>query len=226
MTSENVPARPSASVVIARDAPAGIEILMLRRNEKIAFHGGAWVFPGGRVDAADAVGTNSDPLEVARRAALRETLEETGLTPSPESLRPFAHWTTPIGLPKRFATWFFLAPVAEEVTVTVDNDEIIDYRWLTPAATLASHAAGELDLPAPTYVTLLGFRAHDSLQALTAAIDAAPVAHFVPRVVAVEGGRCTVYEEDVAYTTLDLELPGPRHRLIMRGNDFSYLREL
>ncbi|MEQ8660592.1 MAG: NUDIX hydrolase [Gammaproteobacteria bacterium] len=152
-TNEPAPARPSASVVIARDAGA-LEILMLRRNERIAFHGGAWVFPGGRVDADDQRGTGADELAVARRAAVRETIEETGLAPAAESLLPFAHWTTPVGLPKRFATWFFLAPVADDVSVTVDNDEIIDYRWLTPAAALAAHAAGAIDLPAPTYVTL------------------------------------------------------------------------
>ena len=225
MTSQDAPARPSASVVIARHGGDALEILMLRRNQSIAFHGGAWVFPGGRVDEADHAGTDGTEIDVARRAALRETREETGLDPAPHSLLPFAHWTTPVGLPKRFATWFFLAPFAENATVTVDNDEIIDYRWMTPAATLAAHAAGEIDLPAPTYVTLLRFSSYASLEALVAALAASEVERFVPRVVKVDGGRCTVYEEDIAYESLDLELPGPRHRLIMRGNDFRYLRE-
>ncbi|MEQ8661052.1 MAG: NUDIX hydrolase, partial [Gammaproteobacteria bacterium] len=60
---------------------------------------------------------------------------------------------------------------------------------------------------------------------LVAALTAAAVERFVPRVVSIDGGRCTVYVEDVAYESLDLEQPGPRHRLLMRGNDFRYLRE-
>ncbi len=44
---------PAATVILAKDAEPGIEVLMLRRNSAIAF-GGAWVFPGGRVDPEDA----------------------------------------------------------------------------------------------------------------------------------------------------------------------------
>src|SRR5207237_7560669 len=47
-------ARPAATVVVLRDCPAGPEVFMVRRHEGTAFMGGAHVFPGGRVDAADA----------------------------------------------------------------------------------------------------------------------------------------------------------------------------
>jgi 8-oxo-dGTP pyrophosphatase MutT (NUDIX family) len=46
-------ARPAATVVVLRDGPAGPEVFMVRRHEGTAFMGGAHVFPGGRVDAAD-----------------------------------------------------------------------------------------------------------------------------------------------------------------------------
>lgn len=222
MSTQPAPAKPSASVVVVRDGAGAIEVLMLRRNEKIAFHGGAWVFPGGRVDAADGA---DDELEVAKRAAVRETLEETGLEVTAGAMLPFAHWTTPVQLPKRFATWFFAAPIVGGNDVRIDNSEIIDYRWLTPAAALAMHAAGELELPAPTFVTLLGFNAHANLAALTARLRAAEVQRFVPRLVPVDGGRCTVYQEDASYETLDFHTPGPRHRLLMVGHDWQYLRD-
>jgi len=45
--------RPAATVVVLRDGPAGPEVFMVRRHEGTAFMGGAHVFPGGRVDAAD-----------------------------------------------------------------------------------------------------------------------------------------------------------------------------
>ena len=50
------PAIPAATVVLLRDAPGGVETLMLRRNSKLAFAGGAWVFPGGRIDPEDYPG--------------------------------------------------------------------------------------------------------------------------------------------------------------------------
>ena len=65
MSNTPAPAKPSASVVVVRDGAEALEVLMLRRNEKIAFHGGAWVFPGGRVDAEDGDYADGAELEVA-----------------------------------------------------------------------------------------------------------------------------------------------------------------
>ena len=107
MSTAPVPAKPSASVVIVRDGERSLEVLMVRRNQKIVFHGGAWVFPGGRVDAGDEQPAPNTELATARRAAMREAFEETGLAVAADKMLPFAHWTTPEGLPKRFATWFF-----------------------------------------------------------------------------------------------------------------------
>ena len=47
------PAIPAATVVLLRDGADGVETLMLRRDSKLAFAGGAWVFPGGRIDPED-----------------------------------------------------------------------------------------------------------------------------------------------------------------------------
>ena len=46
--------RPAATVLTLREATNGYEILMLRRNLESDFVGGAYVFPGGGVDAGDA----------------------------------------------------------------------------------------------------------------------------------------------------------------------------
>ncbi|WP_374525514.1 NUDIX domain-containing protein [Sphingopyxis sp.] len=78
---------PAATLVIMR--PAGgdgpDEILMVKRATNMAFAAGAVVFPGGRVDPDDHLVAErhgfaaDDPDGAARVAALRETLEETGL---------------------------------------------------------------------------------------------------------------------------------------------------
>jgi 8-oxo-dGTP pyrophosphatase MutT (NUDIX family) len=225
MSTISAPAKQAASVVVVRDGSHSLEVLMLRRNQKITFHGGDWVFPGGRVDAGDAHTDAESELVIARRAAAREALEEAGLEVSDQAMLPFAHWTTPEGLPKRFATWFFAATYAGDAAVQIDNSEIVDHRWLTPQTALELHAGGELSLPAPTFVTLLAFGKFTDCAALSEHLSHIEIEHFVPRLVKFDGGRCTLYVEDAGYETLDLDAPGARHRLVIHGTKFDYLRD-
>ena len=225
MSANPAPAKPSASVVVVRDGARSLEVLLVRRNEKIAFHGGAWVFPGGRVDDSDGAGRASSELDLAKRAAVREALEETGLELTVDAMLPFAHWTTPVDLPKRFATWFFAAVIDGVADVRIDNSEIVDYRWMTPAAALGLHVAGKLNLPAPTFVTLLGFKLTDSCAQLVERLRGIEIQRFVPRLVPIDDGRCTLYEEDAGYEISDFHAPGAKHRLVMKGTDWEYIRD-
>ncbi len=78
------PPIPAATLVIFRERDgAPPELLMVERSERLAFAGGALVFPGGRVDEGDrllAATLPGDPDDTAARiAAIRETVEEAGL---------------------------------------------------------------------------------------------------------------------------------------------------
>ncbi|MEZ5742383.1 MAG: NUDIX domain-containing protein [Sphingomonadaceae bacterium] len=78
---------PAATVVIFRNEPNGgpPQLLMVQRAKEMRFAGGAAVFPGGRVDEADRelaarlIPDEESEVAAARIAAIRETLEETGL---------------------------------------------------------------------------------------------------------------------------------------------------
>ena len=80
---------PAATIIIFRNAPdsGAPEVLMTVRSRNMTFAGGMAVFPGGRVDPADyalgeavAAAHGLTPDEAAHQiAAVRETLEETGL---------------------------------------------------------------------------------------------------------------------------------------------------
>lgn len=81
---------PAATLIVMRDRGGQPpELLMVERSVGMAFAGGAMVFPGGRVDGADAAAAagHHQPDAAARIAAIRETLEESsvaaGLTPIP-----------------------------------------------------------------------------------------------------------------------------------------------
>jgi len=224
------PARPAATVILIRNAASGLETLLLRRNAALEFHGGSWVFPGGRIDPADydppgEGGPEEDARVVAARAAAREAREEAGLDLDPETLVYFSHWTTPIGLPRRFSTWFYLAP-APDGSVEVDGGEIHDHRWMTPAAALDDRDAGHIALPAPTYVSLLALRTFRTVSDAVSRCRLERPEVYVPRNQSVPGGRLSLYEADAGYESGNYDLPGPRHRLWMLEEKWRYERDL
>ena len=92
--------RDAATVVLLRDAPTGLEVLLQRRHAQMANMAGMYVFPGGKLDAADREpacaalldqpaaqlhaalgesGTDTATAAGLHIAALREALEECGL---------------------------------------------------------------------------------------------------------------------------------------------------
>jgi 8-oxo-dGTP pyrophosphatase MutT (NUDIX family) len=217
-----VPA-PAATVVLVRDGTAGLEVLLAKRSSKLAFHGGAWVFPGGRIDPEDYAGAPEDLLSAARRGAAREAKEEAGVDVDSDALVHLSNWTTPEISAKRFATWFFIGEVTGGVEVA-DGTETDSLRWFRPAEALAARDAGEIELAPPQWITLQWLRDHGSVtQALGAATLAEPV-EFTPRFHFVEGGGAIcVYNEDIAYDDLGrLDSPGARHRLYMRDTGWEY----
>jgi recombination protein RecT len=79
--------RPAATVLLLRDTPQGLELLMTRRSPSASFAPGAYVFPGGVIDEADAQAhgaaarrpTQSDLRLTQALAAIRESFEELGV---------------------------------------------------------------------------------------------------------------------------------------------------
>ncbi|HEY8217040.1 MAG TPA: NUDIX domain-containing protein [Acidimicrobiia bacterium] len=203
---------PAATVVLVRDASDGLETLMLRKNSKLAF-GGMWVFPGGRIDDADRDGA-VDVVSAARRAAVREAAEEADLVVDEPTLAWISHWLPPGLAPRRYATWFFVAP-APEGAVTIDGGEIHDSAWMAPADALARRDAGEIELAPPTWMTL-----HHLAEFATVAELLEDARIREPRAYQTQIARCAdgiaaVWSGDAAYGNDDPDAPGPRHRLWM-----------
>jgi len=78
---------PAATLILMRGAASGSpELLMIERARTMAFAAGALVFPGGRIDPDDhllATRIGSGIADAAARiAAIRETIEETGVAPA------------------------------------------------------------------------------------------------------------------------------------------------
>jgi 8-oxo-dGTP pyrophosphatase MutT (NUDIX family) len=208
----------AATVVPLRDGPTGLETLMLRKNSALAF-GGMWVFPGGRVDDADGPG---DELTVARRAAVREAREEAGIGIDPADLVAFSHWTPPAGAPRRFLTWFFLAPLRDAVEVEIDRGEMQDHGWFSPADVIAKRDAGEYELAPPTWMTLRRLSAAAEVDAALAEAREREPERFATRVSVVEGVVTCLWAGDAGYPRSDALEAGPRHRLLMAPGGWRY----
>jgi len=204
--------RPAATTLIVRDGAPGLEVLMVRRSPQASFMPGAYVFPGGAVDASDgspahAAACDEDLDRITLRigvvtqvgeqalayavAALRECFEECGLwlgapdhhAPPDDgwaglrarlhggetlaalaaaaggplgtsALQPWSHWVTPVGLPKRFDTLFFVARAPAGQVPEVDSGETTTLAWVHPPAALAALESGEFPMEFATVRTI------------------------------------------------------------------------
>lgn len=255
--------RPAATLILVRDSPKGLEVLMMQRTYKAAFVPGGYVFPGGALDASDSdaffarcdASTNDElasgmlGLEAGGLAylvaAIRESFEESGLllardmegkmvklagqpdepeyaarrkqlaaaeidfagfcrsrglVPAFDSLAYVAHWVTPVGVPRRFDTRFFVAVAPESQTPAHDDGETIGHEWVQPADALSRHGAGEIDMMFATVKTLELLGRFDNAQDLlrhVRSVQSVPVNR--PRVSMGKKGRRVLLKGDHAY---------------------------
>jgi len=208
---------PAATVAIINDSADGISLLMVRRNTTLANAAGAWAFPGGRVEDEDYADTDDHKL-AAQCAAVRETIEETGLCIDKENLIPFAHWTTPEGPRRRYATWFFLTELSSPPPVRVDGSEIVDYCWRSPKDILQEHRAGNMDITPPGFVTLTRLTAFATTADALAAFTTNEFVHYNPKLIKTATEQVIFYEGDAGYNHCNINAQGERNRIVMRGN--------
>ena len=227
----------AATVVLVRDdadGAGGIEVLLARRNSKIYFAGGAWVFPGGRIDAedhgADFGGdhfdeTHEDFLDVARRACVREAAEEADALINAADLVFMSHWTPPLEAPKRFSTYFFIGPAPTE-TLTADGGEIHELAWMRPTDAMRRRNEGEIELIPPTFITLALLAPFATAAEALAHYRNNSPEYFVTKFTRKDGYNVALYAGDAGYDIGDASLPGPRNRLLMGEGDWVYERDV
>ncbi len=221
-----VAVRPAATVALLRDGAEGVEVLMGQRATKMDFHGGAWVFPGGRIDEDDYDGS-ADIVRAARNAAAREAMEEAGVVVDADALVHFANWTTPEISPKRFATWFFAGAAGDDHDrARADGVESDAVRWISPHQAMAERAAGQIELAPPQFVSMLTLSRFDTVAEALGTLSVEEPVDFQPRFHFLDGGGAIVfYEGDVAYDAAEMRAePGPRHRLLMGREGWVYER--
>jgi 8-oxo-dGTP pyrophosphatase MutT (NUDIX family) len=195
--------RPAATVVVVREAANGFEILMVRRNDSVAFMGGAYVFPGGRVEDAEIARGGGDPLIAYRLAAVRELDEEAGLRVNPDDLVVIAHWVTPEVEIKRYDTRFFLVRLPEGQEARHDQNETTELAWMTPRKAIERCERGEILLPPPTWTTLKRMQRHRNLDELFDWAKSVAIPRVQPQLYEDNDRKMLTLPGDPTYPTID-----------------------
>ena len=176
---EPVEPRQAATVIVLRGGAEQLEVLLVKRNPAQRFMGGAWVFPGGAVDADEGTG------DAAHRAAgVREVQEEAAIAlPDPDALVRFSRWITPAIVAIRFDTHFFLAEAPPDADPRPDGGETVDLGWFTPRGALEAHGRDEILLVFPTIKTLEQLAGFSSAAELLSWAGGREVEPVEPRVI-------------------------------------------
>ncbi len=190
-TGEATAARQAASTIVLRDAPGGMEVLLVKRNPDARFMGGAWVFPGGSVHEDDGGPAG---------AGLRELEEEAALSVAGEdALVPYSRWITPSEVKVRFDTWFFVTEAPAGAEAVCDGSECVEVRWLRPQDALDAGERGELLLVFPTIKHLEALAEMSSVAETLAQARGREVVAVQPRVVVGEGGAQVLMPGEPGY---------------------------
>jgi 8-oxo-dGTP pyrophosphatase MutT (NUDIX family) len=205
--------RPSSTVLLVRDGDPW-ELLMVQRPGGADFAPCAFVFPGGAVHDDDRTfpdelraaavrelfeeagillvqdAAADDPARVRvlveQGSSFAEALRRAGVTPDFDSLVMFARWVTPAMLRRRFDARFYLARMPDGQSVSPQEGEVVDWRWVSPRRALES---AELNLVYATRAVLESVADAPDLDTLFARARAlGDIQAVEPRLVQTEAG--------------------------------------
>jgi 8-oxo-dGTP pyrophosphatase MutT (NUDIX family) len=142
------------------------------------------------------------------RISLGEIAEREDLELACELLVPFAHWITPERAPKRFDTYFFLAPAPPDQAAAHDGSEAVDSLWIRPADALAEGDAGRRTVVFPTRLNLQKLARSSSVAEALERARREPVVTVLPRVEVRDTGPVVRIPEEAGYDLSEAPL-GP-----------------
>jgi 8-oxo-dGTP pyrophosphatase MutT (NUDIX family) len=178
-----------------------------------------------------AGGAPGNPRPVADRfpaGGFRGWVEAQNRLLTLSALSPWSRWVTPVGMPRRFDTFFFVAELPAGQGCRADGRETTAVLWSRPQEAIAQNLAGRVPLGPPTLVSLQELSRYPDLASLRPALqNRAWGAPLLPRRVDLgKGEGCVILEPwDPQYTDADLRLEAGRlaGRLLAAGEPFSRL---
>lgn len=116
---------------------------------------------------------------------LADFLEQNGLRLAVDRLVRYARWITPVMVPKRFDTWFYIAAAPEGQLGAHDGHESVDSTWITPKAAMAE--GSKWSIVFPTRMNLIRLQESPTVDAALATSAARKVEICLPRPERVDG---------------------------------------
>ncbi|MDQ8726390.1 NUDIX hydrolase [Bradyrhizobium sp. LHD-71] len=148
----------------------------------------------------------ADEVAAAHRAALNkgersfsEILTTEGMVPALDLLVPFAHWITPVGMPKRFDTHFYLAVAPADQVGAHDGTESVDSIWVSPNAAVEGAKTGKFKLVFATERNLIKLGKQNSAAASLDAARRDRVVTVCPEIIRSETSRQLRIPADAGY---------------------------
>lgn len=262
----DTPPVASSSVVLLRDGPrretlgpfspgaschlpqhSTLEVFMVRRHDQSSVLGGAWVFPGGKLDQADmppltkpdetvqavkcrkALGEPALDLAVSLglyRAAVRETREEATVKLKLDQLVPWVRWITPrvpTVMIRRFDTRFFLARLPAGQTALADEHEVTDGDWFHPDEALRAYADGQMSMAPAQIMSLVQLAWFSSATDALKKTQAQQPPTVQPESTEQDGTRHLLYPGDPAHSVAKRALKGPSRLVVTPQGMFEPL---
>lgn len=130
---------------------------------------------------------------LADEATLLDVFADLGLVPDIRRMVYCSHWITPVAEPKRYDTRFFLAAVPPDADARIDEREMSDAVWLTPAAALDRFRRGTLPMVFPTVKTIQMLEPYGRVDDMLDAFRGAHVPAILPRLVRTPDGVGIVF---------------------------------
>lgn len=138
---------------------------------------------------------------------IADMLEAEDLVLACDQLLPFAHWITPSFMPKRFDTYFYLAPAPAEQVALHDGREMVDSVWIRPADALADAAAGTRTLVPATLLNVEKLGRSTDLAAALARARSERIVTVEPQLVERADGAWLQIPAEAGYSVTEFAVP-------------------
>jgi 8-oxo-dGTP pyrophosphatase MutT (NUDIX family) len=142
----------------------------------------------------------------AHSLVLPELVEAEDLELACDRLVPFAHWITPVFMPKRFDTHFFLVAAPPDHIAVHDGTEGVDSVWIRPRDAVAEAETGRRTIIFPTLMNVKKLGESDSVEDVLAAARATPVVTVLPELVETDRGQMMRLPADAGYEVIEAPL--------------------
>lgn len=126
--------------------------------------------------------------------------QQQGLQPAVDNLYFYSHWITPVGLPKRYDTRFYITTAPTLQTASHDNGETVAHTWISPSDALEKHQRGDFELAFATRTLLKQLANYSCTAALIdTACQITSISAITPQISQNQHGRIVLLPGDDGY---------------------------